>query len=95
MAEKHGGATALDNLTWACPHCNRYKGPNIAGIDAESGDVVRLFHPRFDTWEGHFRMSGSRIVGHSAVGRVTAEVLAMNAPDMISIRSEILRNGEL
>jgi hypothetical protein len=43
VAEQHGGITALDNLALACPHCNRYKGPNIAGLDPASGKLVRLF----------------------------------------------------
>jgi 5-methylcytosine-specific restriction endonuclease McrA len=26
IAEKHGGATAEENLAWTCSVCNRYKG---------------------------------------------------------------------
>ena len=26
IAEKHGGATSLENLAWACFYCNRFKG---------------------------------------------------------------------
>lgn len=48
IAERHAGQTVFENLALACPHCNRYKGPNIAGRDPESGAVVRLFHPRND-----------------------------------------------
>jgi hypothetical protein len=32
IAEQHGGETVLGNLAFACPHHNRYKGPNIAGF---------------------------------------------------------------
>jgi hypothetical protein len=46
LAEQHEGKTVSSNLALACPHCNRYKGPNIAGVDPESGQIVRLFHPR-------------------------------------------------
>jgi hypothetical protein len=46
IAEKHGGETVVSNLALACPHRNLYKGPNIAGLDPASGQVVRLFHPR-------------------------------------------------
>src|ERR1700677_1421335 len=37
VARQHGGATVSENLALACIHCNRYKGPNIAGIDPENG----------------------------------------------------------
>ena len=46
VARKHGGQTVLENLALACLHCNRHKGPNIAGNDPNTGDVVRLFYPR-------------------------------------------------
>ena len=53
-AEKHGGETVEGNLALACTHCNRHKGPNIAGFDAETGRIARLFNPRTDLWEQHF-----------------------------------------
>jgi hypothetical protein len=46
IAKQHGEGDELDNLPFACIHCNRYKGPNIAGIDPETGELTRLFHPR-------------------------------------------------
>ncbi len=41
-AEKHAGETSLDNLAHACLHCNSFKGPNLAGRDKETDEVVRL-----------------------------------------------------
>ncbi len=79
----------------ACYHCNRFKGPNIAGIDPDSGDLVRLFHPRDDTWADHFRWDGARIVGQTAIGRVTVDVLSMNADDLLRLRVELLEEGLL
>ena len=32
IAEKHGGATTLDNLAYACAQCNRNKGSDIAPL---------------------------------------------------------------
>ncbi len=32
-AEQHGGRSSLENLAYYCMHCNRYKGPNLAGHD--------------------------------------------------------------
>ncbi|OYV78619.1 MAG: hypothetical protein B7Z73_19520, partial [Planctomycetia bacterium 21-64-5] len=58
IAHKHGGVTEAENLALACLSCNLFKGPNIAGIDAETGAMTRLFHPRNDdrqqiVLEGH------------------------------------------
>jgi hypothetical protein len=91
IARQHGGPTAIDNLALACLHCNRFKGPNIAGLDPESGELVRLFHPRTDLWAGHFRFEGARISGATAIGRATVQVLAMNAPDLLLVRLELVR----
>jgi hypothetical protein len=88
-----GGETVLGNLALACPHCNRYKGPNIAGLDPESGQLVRLFHPRTDIWTEHLEFDGERILGKTPVGRATVQVLAINARDPLRFRLELLRIG--
>jgi hypothetical protein len=95
VAEKHGGQSVANNLALACPHCNRFKGPNIAGIDPASGETIRLFHPRRDTWSEHFGREGDRIVGRTPIGRATVHVLAMNADDLLLIRAELLAEGRL
>ena len=38
IAEKHGGATSLENLAWACFYCNRFKGTDLASVDPTSRD---------------------------------------------------------
>jgi hypothetical protein len=93
IAAKHGGQTVEDNLALACPHCNRFKGPNIAGIDPASGEAVRLFHPRTDVWAEHFGWVGARLVGHTPYRAATVHVLAMNAEDLLLIRVELLQEG--
>ncbi len=75
IAAQHQGQTELPNLALACPHCNRYKGPNIAGLDPLTGQLVRLFHPRRDEWADHFDPDGARINGRTPVGRATVQVL--------------------
>jgi len=72
IAEKHRGATSLENLALACFHCNNHKGPNIAGIDPSTGYLSRLFHPRNDDWGAHFRWRGrfSLVSRRSAVRRL-------------------------
>ena len=95
VAEKQGGQTAESNLALACPHCDRFKGPNIAGLDPESGEPIRLFHPRRDIWSEHFEFEGARIVGRTPIGRATIHVLAMNAENLLLIRVELLKEGVL
>lgn len=63
IPRQHGGSDNADNLALACPDCNFRKGPNLTGIDSDSGEVVRLFHPRHDAWFDHFRYEGEYIVG--------------------------------
>ena len=48
IARQHGGLTNADNLCLSCYRCNAHKGPNIASIDADTDELVRLFHPRRD-----------------------------------------------
>src|SRR5437763_10302822 len=63
IAQSHGGATSADNLALACFHCNNFKGPNLAGMDLETRRVIRLFHPRRDVREDHFRWDCERLIG--------------------------------
>jgi hypothetical protein len=58
-----------------------------------TGEIVRLFHPRTDSWNEHFRFVGTVIAGMTAVGRVTVQVLAMNAPDFMQVREALMSEG--
>lgn len=86
---QHGGNDDLDNLALACPNCNLHKGPNLAGIDRETGQITALFHPRRDLWSDHFAYEGVVIVGITAVGRTTVSLLDMNDPDRKRVREII------
>jgi hypothetical protein len=83
--------TIESNLALACTHCNRHKGPNIAGVDAASGQIVRLFNPRTDSWREHFEADGPHLRGKTAIGRTTVDVLAMNDADQLRVRSALLK----
>jgi 5-methylcytosine-specific restriction endonuclease McrA len=48
IPEKMDGTTAFENLALACFKCNNHKGPNIAGMDPESGARAFLYDPRKD-----------------------------------------------
>jgi hypothetical protein len=93
IARQHGGSTELDNLALACIHCNRYKGPNLAGIDLSTGNVVRLFHPRRDIWTEHFQWSGPDLKALTAIGHVTVQVLSINDHEMRSFRLALIEEG--
>jgi hypothetical protein len=93
IAQQHGGKTEFENLALACLRCNKRKGPNLAGIDPDTGEMVRLFHPRKDEWSQHFAFAGSRIEGRTSIGRASVAVLAMNDGQVIMVREELLAAG--
>jgi hypothetical protein len=90
---QHCGTDDADNLALACGHCNRFKGPNLASIDPVSNELTRLFNPRTDKWADHFLLTEHRILGISAIGRVTVAVLKMNAADRVQLRQELSAEG--
>jgi hypothetical protein len=92
-ARQHLGGDESDNLALACIHCNSHKGPNLSGIDPESGAMVPLFNPRRDLWDDHFRREDARILGLTPSGRTTVYVLAMNADHRLNVRAELLASG--
>ena len=82
-----GGPTTLDNLALACVSCSLHKGARQTARDPETGNRVRLFNPRRDRWEEHFRWSDDVvIVGITPIGRATVAALAMNRPLIVEIR---------
>ena len=93
IARKHGGPSSEDNLALACFYCNTHKGPNVAGIDPDSGEVVRLFHPRRDEWAEHFFWDGAMLGAGTPVGRTTIHVLRINDPDYVAVRGALLAEG--
>ena len=93
IARQHGGGTVAENLALCCGRCNLSKGPNIAGIDPDSGQVTPLFHPRKDEWREHFTWDGPVLVGTTAQGRVTVEVLAINQPLRVAARRSLRSRG--
>jgi hypothetical protein len=87
------GTTELENLALACIHCNRFKGPNIAGIDPGNGEIVRLFHPRRDSWTEHFAWNGPEVKELTQIGRVTIALLLINDPEVIALRKALQEEG--
>ena len=95
IARKHRGRTAAGNLAVTCIYCNAYKGPNIAGLDPATGKLTRLYHPRRHKWPAHFRWEGGELVGRTAIGRATIEVLQINLPSLVALRETLLEDGRL
>ncbi len=93
VAEKHGGATAADNLALACPYCNRFKGTDLGSLDPETAQLVPFYNPRIHAWAEHFRLEGARIIPLTAEGRVTVAILQLNHPDRILERQRVLESG--
>ena len=91
IARKHGGLDEPDNLAWACIFCNLYKGPNLASFDPDTSELTRLFHPRRDRWEEHFRIEEAQIVGLTPVGRTTCWLLEMNSEILAGLRASLMR----
>lgn len=87
VARQHGGGDEPGNLALACHHCNLRKGPNLTGLDPESGAIAPLFHPRRDLWAEHFAWVGVELHGLTPAGRATIAVLRINAPPRLELRA--------
>lgn len=86
VARKHKGSDLADNLALACHLCNGHKGPNLSGIDPQTGRLVPLFHPRNQRWPDHFVDVAGEILGLTEIGRATVYVLGMNHPARVVAR---------
>ena len=84
--KKHGGTDDLSNLGLACVDCNLHKGANLTGLDPASGVITELFHPRQARWDDHFEWQGVGIIGRTAIGRTTVQVLELNGEDRLRLR---------
>ena len=93
IARQHHGPSTEDNLALCCPECNLHKGPNLATVDLETKELIRLFHPRKDRWNEHFKWNGAVLEGLTAVGKGTARLLNINAPARVALRDALMRAG--
>ena len=93
IAEKHDSETTANNLCLSCVEYNRYKGSDVASYDKEKDDVVRLFHPRRDHWQVHFRLHGARVQPLTPEGRATVKLLRLNESVRILERSVLISLG--
>ena len=90
-----GGDDTAANWALACRACNLYKATHVSGNDPESFAIVRLFHPREDQWEDHFRVAteSGELEGLTPIGRVTVVRLGMNSAAQVVARQQWMRLG--
>jgi hypothetical protein len=80
----------VGNLEFPCIYCHGYKGPNLTGRDRATGKITRLYHPRRHKWSYHFRYEGGTLIGRTAIGRTTIDVLQINRPYLMAIREVLI-----
>jgi HNH endonuclease len=93
IATKHNGKTVEHNLALACLPCNRYKGSDLTSFDPLTGQLTRLFNPRQQQWNEHFRCDNGPLVGLTAIGRTTVFLLQMNEPSRVLTRQMLMAAG--
>jgi len=93
IAEKHGGLTEADNLSYACTCCNRAKGTDIGSIAASTRQFTRFFNPRTDRWSDHFALIGAVIAPLTPIGEATGRIFGFNHSDRVLEREILLDTG--
>jgi len=94
LPQAKGGADDEANLWLSCPRCNGFKRDQTHGLDPLTARRARLFNPRRQRWERHFRMErDGTITGRTTCGRATIEALHLNYPPSVTLRSYLLRAG--
>ena len=86
IPRSRGGRSTLANLAWACPRCNLQETNRTEFLDPATGTTTRLFDPRADVWEEHFRWNGFQLLGLSDIGRATIAALELNHTRRVRIR---------
>jgi hypothetical protein len=83
---QHGGDDDPSNLALACPNCNWNNGPNLTTVDPATTVLTSLYNPRADDWQMNFALVGVEIIGLTATGRATIQLLRMNDPEYMESR---------
>jgi hypothetical protein len=83
-----GGQTISENLCLACVLCNETKNNATSGVDPQTQENVRLYHPRQDDWHSHFEWSddGLFLQGNTPIGRATIQQLQLNRATYVKAR---------
>ncbi|MFW6359736.1 MAG: HNH endonuclease, partial [Chroococcales cyanobacterium] len=87
---KHGGETVTENLAYACLSCSVNKGTDLGSISRRTGELVRFYNPRRDSWEEHFRLEGARIESLTDIGEVTERIFHFNDEERVLERQLLI-----
>ena len=79
IATKHGGGNELDNLAYACPHCNQHKGSDLTTFLDAYDDIVLLFNPRKHKWSEHFEAINGEIIAKSRIGQASIKIFRLGS----------------
>jgi len=93
LSVKHGGLSVLENLAFACFHCNRHKGTDLGSVTVRTSALVRFYNPRLDRWKEHFYWNESRIEPLTDIGEVTVRLLDFNHPERVVFRKLLSETG--
>lgn len=89
-----GGSKEPENLVLSCRSCNAFKAFHQLGLITDT-ESVRLFNPRQDIWEEHFRFDRTsfEMEGLTNIGRGTINRLQINSPAQTQARTIWVRFG--
>jgi len=95
VPQSKGGGSDFGNLCFSCRRCNEFKGSATAMEEPLTGETVSFFHPRRQQWSDHFIWDAAalRLVGITAVGRVTVIGLKMNNEVIVAVRRKWVSVG--
>jgi D-arabinose 1-dehydrogenase-like Zn-dependent alcohol dehydrogenase len=89
------GTSEKENLCLSCAWCNSYKWVKSEAVDPLTDEMIPLYNPRTQEWQEHFRWSndGVTIIGITAIGRATVDVLKMNNEYIVTARRHWVEAG--
>lgn len=89
------GSDSVENLAFACQHCNNCKYDKYEHPDPLTGKIVPLYHPRKDKWHDHFVWDAddSVVIGVTPIGRATVSCLKINRKEAVNLRAALKQYG--
>lgn len=91
ISQKHGGGSELENLAYACPQCNQFKGTDLTTFLDDYNDIVTLFNPRKQDWFEYFGVEAGEIFGKNRIAKATIKLLKLNTAERIIIRKILMK----
>ena len=81
----HGGNDSSENLVYACPTCNRFKG-DYWPVPEASPDLM-LLHPQQNDLSAHISsLPDGRLIGLTKRGWFHIQRLRLNRPQLVELR---------